>query len=142
MQVQLAPGQLVDASLHDADSGLLRAALRDHRAVLIRGQERLQIGGLDWLCRHVFGGTPYDPREHGAKLLDPDRSWSYLVTNVADAATGRVREGELLSGSADAGSQGNHEWCGSMQSHRAFIHILPSFTSVADVGTLIIAGKR
>lgn len=110
VELQLPPGTLVDASLSDADAQKLRTALREHRAVLIRGQERLPVGGLDHLCQRVFGGVPYDPREHGAELLDPDRSRSYLVTNVADAATGQLREDELVSGTADAGSAGNHEW--------------------------------
>lgn len=110
VELELTPGQLIDETLTDADSAKLRAALRDHRAVLVRGQDQLQVGGLDWLCRHVLGGAPYDPREHGAELLDPERSRSYMITNVANATTGRLREGELVSGSADAGSTGNHQW--------------------------------
>jgi alpha-ketoglutarate-dependent taurine dioxygenase len=105
------PGQpqLVDCSLSEADFALLQRGLREHRALLVRGQEHLPLGGLDALCRRM-GGSAYDPSEHGAELPDSDRSRSYLVTNVADAATGRVREGELVSGSAEAGSAGNHEW--------------------------------
>jgi alpha-ketoglutarate-dependent taurine dioxygenase len=113
-ELELGPGQpgqpqLVDCSLSEADFALLQRGLREHRALLVRGQEHLPLGGLDALCRRM-GGSAYDPSEHGAELPDSDRSRSYLVTNVADAATGRVREGELVSGSAEAGSAGNHEW--------------------------------
>ena len=71
--------------------------MAEHRAVLVRGQGSLPVGGLDALCR-LIGGAAYDPREHGAELLLPERSRSYLVTNVADAATGRLREGRERRG--------------------------------------------
>ena len=135
-ELELAPGQLVD-SLTPADAAALRAGLAEHRAVLVRNQGSLPVGGLDALCR-LIGGAAYDPREHGAELLMPERSRSYLVTNVADAATGRLREGREVSGSADAGSAGNHQW------HTVRTLPLPS-PAIAEWGVVsrrTTAGKR
>ena len=101
--------QLVDA-LSELDSAQVREALRSWPALLIRGQQQLRLGGLDVFAKRVLRGPVYDPREHGAELPDPEQSWSYLVTNVADRTTGRVREGELVSGDRAKGSAGNHQF--------------------------------